>query len=152
MNNQFLKKEAVGRAKTVTLFPQYQLVESSDPYAVWDMSGQTTTNITGELKPFFIEIKDRNISSTDFDSVFLEFSKYQHLLQISEANAGADIFYLSFFKDNKALIYNLKKLKVSELKLSIQNVNKTTMADSPNVNKVMIELPYHEATIKKLKN
>ena len=151
MTDQFLIKESIGRTKTVCLFPQYHLVESTDRFTAWDVSGQTT-NIAGDVKPFFIEIKDRNLSSNDFDSVFLEFTKYQHLLQVSEENAGADIFYLSFFKDDIALIYNLKKIKVSELNLSIQNVNKTTMAASPNVMKIMIELPYSSATIKKLKN
>ncbi|MGY4540072.1 hypothetical protein ACVW0P_004514 [Mucilaginibacter sp. UYNi724] len=146
--DMFLEREAIGRTKTVNLFPNYILVESVNRYAVWDMSGCTTT-IAGDVKPFFIEIKDRNLSSTDFDSVFLEFSKYQHLLKISEDNAGADIFYISHFNNNVALIYNLKKLKVSELNLSIKNVGKTTLGYTNKVDKIMIELPYNKAKIKR---
>ena len=94
--NAFMNQDAVGRAKTVCLFPQHQLVQSLDQYAVWDLSG-ITTNIAGEEKPFLIEVKDRNLSSYDYDTVYLEYKKYKSLIEVARVNNIEDIFYINHY-------------------------------------------------------
>ncbi|RKR82634.1 hypothetical protein BDD43_2819 [Mucilaginibacter gracilis] len=143
-------REEIGRDKAIKLFPNYQLVKSPDLFSHWDISG-CTTNVAGETKEFLIEVKDRDITSKSVPDIFMEWYKYQELLKLSEANNDADIFYLSMFSDNIAYIYNLKKLKVSELVLEVRKVKKTTVEDSEIIDKLMVLLPFNKAQIKKLK-
>lgn len=143
--DNFDKKEAEGRLKTINLLHQYNLTASQDKYSSWDLSGCTTT-ITEEKRNFYIEVKDREVSSTAYgeETVYLQFDKYQSLMKLSEQNNG-DAFYLTHFTDGISYIHNLTKLKVYDLKLTVKNVNKTSVENNGKVDKVFIELPYSTA-------
>ncbi len=140
--NAFIKQDQIGRDKTIMLFPKLDLVESPNQYSVWDMSGMTT-NIAGDVKPFLMEVKDRDVKSSSYETVFMEVKKYQALTKLADENNIQDIFYINHYTDNITYVFNLKNIKVYDLQLVVKKAPKTTMGATEYVDKIFVELPIH---------
>ena len=149
-SNRFSEAERIGRDKTVMLLHNYQLVESKNPYEVWDFSG-TTSTFEYEDRPFFIEVKNRGIKSTDYTSVYLEYDKFKRLIDVADNNGQASVFYIMYFADNVSLIYNLRNINLMDVNIKMQSLPSTTMGENTNIDKLIVELPYKLAQRRKLK-
>ncbi|MCC8409893.1 hypothetical protein LJ707_13225 [Mucilaginibacter sp. UR6-1] len=134
--NEFEKCEEIGRNKTKMLFPNYQFAESPDISEVWDFSGQTPT------LNYFIEVKDRQISSTAFDSSILEADKLKNLTAIADANGKANMYYLCFYTDGVAYSYNLRNISITDINIVIKNAGRKTVIDVGKKDKIFIEIPH----------
>lgn len=149
MTNAFQKAEDICTEKTLKLLGhKYNLDRSADQFEVWDFSG-VTQSLEAEDKSFFIEVKNRDIKSTTYDSIYMELSKFQSLIEVADSNDNADCFYLNFFTDNIALIFNLRKLRLCEVKFQSVITSKTTADNKERlVDKLMIALPVNQAAKK----
>lgn len=148
VGNKFKQAEDIGRDKTVKLLPNYQLIESTNPYEVWDFSGYTdSVHYKGN---YFIEVKNRTNPSTGYTSAFLEYDKFKRLIEVADNNGKASVFYIMHFSDSITHIYNLRKLNLSDVNIRELSLPQTSMGTKTKVNKLMVELPYKLADVRKL--
>lgn len=141
------EKEKIGREKTLKLFGEkIQLYASLDRFAVWDLSGSTKYFLNTKQNDFYLEIKDRDIASDSYSTDFLELSKYQDLMEFDN---NADHYYLCFFMDDKARMYDLGQLNLATVDIRWgkypSDINKDIQVD-----KLMIHLPTSTAKTYKL--
>ncbi len=138
---KFEQAEAICTQKTLALYGhKYQLDHSADPYASWDFSG--ATHSTKQTVNYFIEVKNRDVTSTCYPTVVMELTKFENLKAVAKANGDATMFYLNFYTDGKAYVFNLNKLSLVDIKISVKSSPKTTMGDREATNKIMIEIPF----------
>lgn len=138
---KFETAEKICTQKTLALYGnKYQLDHSADPYASWDFSG--VTHSTKQAVNYFIEVKNRDVTSTYYPTVVMELTKFENLKAVAKANGNAIMFYLNFYTDGKAYVFNLNKLSLIDIKISVKSSPKTTMGDSEATNKIMIEIPF----------
>jgi hypothetical protein len=138
--NEFDKSEKICDMKTKALFPQYNFVRS-EPGTVWDMSGQTRS-LTTERDNFFLEVKDRKVSSTAFDTAYLEAKKLRALTNYANMH-NADVHYLCFYTDGIAYSFNLRKIGITEVYIVEKNLIAKHDEDAGMKDKIIVELPYH---------
>lgn len=142
LDNRISEQEKKGRDKVVNTYGGvYTLVESTDKYASWDLSGRTS-HIDKEDKNFFIEIKDRQVKSTSYNTCFLEYKKVSLLREVANAY-DADMFYIVTYTDNKMYVFNLRKIDITQVSMSITPSPENTMnGEQIYVDKLFIELPF----------
>jgi hypothetical protein len=141
--NPYEESENISRDKTRALFPKYDLVESANIFSTWDFSGQTQH--MGEApKNFFIEVKNREVTSNQYDdnTSYLEADKLQRLTQIANQHGNAAIFYLNFYTDGVAYCYNLRDISITDVKVVIKSVYHKTKEATGKVDKLFYELPF----------
>ena len=129
---------------------KYQLVESANPYEVWDLSG-TTSKFGYKDWPFFIEVKSRTVKSTDYTTAYLEYDKFKRLIEVADNNGQATVFYIMYFTDNISMIFNLRNINLTDVGIKMQSLPSTTMGETTNVDKLIVELPYRLAQKRKIK-
>ena len=151
LENKIAIKEKAGRDKVMSYFGnKYDFVLSENPGDQWDLSG-CTYNIGCDDKNYFIEVKDRDISSTSFNTCILEYKKFESLKDLSK-EYNADIFYTCLYTDDIMYMFNLRKLTLMDVSLTTINAPKISMQDHYNkIPKLMIELPFALGTRYKLK-
>lgn len=104
-----------------------------------DFSGSTITQ--GD---FVLETKYRNVSSTAYESDFLEVFKLDGLKAISEGKMN--LIYFSIFNDGKARLHNLSTLSLTDLKFDLLYADKsTTQPELGKEYKMVILLPNAKA-------
>jgi len=146
--NPFELSEQICDAKTKALLPKYDLVRG-EQFSVWDYSGCTQTIDNGN-KNFFLEVKNREVSSTAYDdTTFLEVEKLNGLTAVAN-QYDADIFYLVFYTDC-AYVFNLRKIPITDVKISQMNLVYKSKADLGTKDKLIMELPFSAGYKKKLK-
>lgn len=132
-NDNFDLAEQEGRRKAAKLFgTKYNYTFSDDKYSSFDVK------INGLEKDSYVEIKNRNFDSTRHNTDFIEYMKLRHLKMAAKEDK---MFYLCFYNDGVARMYDLKKIDITEVFISEVPMNKHTAVDSYEVNKLMIELP-----------
>ncbi|GAA4907022.1 hypothetical protein [Mucilaginibacter defluvii] len=138
--NEFELTESVGRKKAKRLFNKYELVESDNIFSCWDFSGRTQS-IADEAVNYFIEVKNRDLKSTTYDTTFLEVEKLNALKAVADANEKAAIFYLCFFNDDIAYMFNLRKIDITNVSIFQMNLRHKTAIDVGIKQKLLIEIP-----------
>lgn len=110
-NQAVANQEAKGREIFLNQHPHNQWVENTEKFGSWDLSGSTRSNIAVNFSNNYIEIKARNIKSTDFFSTFLEVKKYNQLMALANQTPTGKAFYFVTFTDNVSFIFDLKNIK-----------------------------------------
>lgn len=110
--NNFEMHENKGRAKLrrlLELSPKVELYHfTDDPYNHIDVFITGVSNCTSA-----IEIKDREIPSTKYDTVMIEKTKVDALTKAYE-ESGYTPYFLTLFNDGIAYLWNLNNLDLSE--------------------------------------
>jgi len=135
--NQFELDELEGRRKAAKLFGTgYTYTFTEDKYAYYDCK------VNGMAKDSIIEIKNRDCKSTTYQTDIIEYIKLRHLT-IEAKNDN--IFYLNFFSDGVARLYDLREIDITQVYVAQIPMNRTTATQSDIVNKLVIELPQDKA-------
>lgn len=143
LNKRIDEKERIGRDKVLSIYGKYNLTESPSRFDSWDMSGSTLS--PDGYKPYFIEVKDREIKSTDYNTALMEYKKFYLLKHVADYHGG-DMFYVCTYKDNVMLAFNLNKINLTDIFITIKPSPKNSMVDDKEeVDKIYIELPTHLA-------
>lgn len=125
--------EVLGRDKTKALFGHKQtLVEVEERSAAMDFSGSTLAY------NWYLEVKDRGCKSTDFDSDLLEYKK---LKGIQNVDKDGKYYYLCFFTDGVARLYELNKINITNVYIGNFLCPDSTVEDKGNKMKLCFELP-----------
>lgn len=118
------------------LFPNVAFIEAgiSDRY---DLESNT---INGRS---LIEVKYREtMLSTDNDTDFLE---YEKLYSLRNEDKDANHIYIMLFKDKVARVYNLDKISIMNVFLSVPECPVSSTENKGTKEKLMIELPTNQA-------
>lgn len=136
--NKFIETEYKGRI----LFQSF-LNEVIQPE--WQ---QETTNQFDPVDYYFskenvkavVEIKVRNIKYQYYPTHYLEYYKYQNIINKKNINNCNIALYCNFFGNNTLYIYNLKHLEDSSIQSNYSFCPKTSAGDKSLVQKEIIEL------------
>lgn len=135
--------EVIGREKALSVLGDKQhLVNVEDRYAPFDLSGTTISN-----RNIYIEIKDRKCKSNAYDTDILEEKKIKRM---QKADPKGVFYYFCSFSDGLARLYNLNKLKVTDVTTTIYNCPSSTVEDKGMIQKICYQLPNKLATTYKL--
>lgn len=115
---KFMASEKKGRDKTITILNNVRLIESEDLYSSWDFSGTSLTT-------FFLEVKNREILSTDYSTSILEVDKLRSIIKIAKEN-NAKAYYFTIYNDNKAFLFDLFELPYYEIDVELKEMNEKT--------------------------
>lgn len=142
--SKFSKQDEIGREKFISICKREKWCKfnkkSPNEYDVWDVSYMSGgTRIIGE-------IKDRDISSQQYDELFLEFEKFNNLKLLRDkliekdiTNEKIRIQYINFFNDGITIIWditNIDNYVIREIKMQ-----KSEFGDRTQINKKTILLP-----------
>lgn len=112
MTSYYTLQEEIGREKAIKLLgAKTPLTIVEDQFAPYDLSGTTLTN------NFYVEIKDRQCSSTAYDEDLMEYSKAKAMKNADKTGLR---YYLCFFNDGVARLYHLNKINLEDV--FIENV------------------------------
>ena len=132
MENIYTEKDDYGRELAINFFKKVEFTKSTDPISSWDLSGST---LNGD---FYSEVKVRDIKSDTYSTSFLEYKKLVGLKNV----AGKDnMNYMVFYTDGILMVFDLKKIKLSEVYLSIVDCPISSTENKGYVSKLMIEIP-----------
>lgn len=88
-----------------------------------------------------VESKVRSCSSDRYDSAMLEKHKYESLMNLLSKHHSNKAWYVFFFNDNKAIIFNLKNINpVWETKSLMKN----TVVNKGYVEKEICYIPFDQ--------
>ena len=142
--NDFEKREMIGRAKAIDLLgDKLHLVQMPGIYDVVDLSGQTITS-----KNIYLEVKDRDVESWQYDTDMLEVSKVKAFKELDDTGV---FYYLNFFTDGVARLYCLNKIQLMDLELKLLNCPASSYKDNGHKNKLVFLLSPKLATTFKRK-
>lgn len=110
-NQAIATQEAIGRQIFVLQHPGNQWVNNNEKFGQWDVSGSTKSNSATAPSDKYIEIKARQIRSSDYLSTFLEVKKYDQLMALAIQTKTGKAFYFVTFTDNTALLFDLKNIR-----------------------------------------
>lgn len=136
MENKYEQQDNKGRAIVISLFGNKVDLTAGGVEDVFDLSG---TTLNGN---FYIEVKTRKISSSQYDTDDLEYHKMANLRNIDK---DANHFYFMLFKDNVGRLYNLKDINIMDVYLSNKDCPKSSLDDRGTTDKLIIGLPIHKA-------
>lgn len=143
--DEFEKQEQIGRDKMRKRFSKYQLDESENILEIWDFSGRTQH--LGEAEQnYFVEVKDRDATSTQYSTAYLEVPKLNALLDIANANGNAAIIYANFYTDGYCYLFNLRKINLTDVSISKMLLKHKTVKDVGMKEKLIVELPLRLGT------
>lgn len=143
--NKYQTAEEKGRKLTYQILSSKIGLVELDINSRADFSGSTITH--GD---FCLETKYRNVSSTDYDSDFLEVNKLEGLQAL--ADGKMNMIYISIFNDAKARLYNLNNIALTDLKFDLILADKsTTEPELGKEYKMVILLPNAKAKTLKYK-
>lgn len=145
MMNEFEEQEQIGRDKMKTRFSKYQLDESEDVYEAWDFSGKTQ-HLGESEQNYFVEVKDRQIASTEYSTAYLEVDKMNRLLDIANDNGNAAVMYVNFYTDGYCYIFNLRKVMLTDVAISKMPMKHKTLKNVGIKEKLIVELPLKMGT------
>lgn len=101
----FSEHEQKGREKALKYLKDWgEITFTEDPYAPYDAEIKTKGNNT-----IILEIKDRDIPSTKYDTYLLEKTKYDSLKEIPGIH-----FYVNFFNDGVVGLWNLDRIDTTD--------------------------------------
>lgn len=140
--NPFDKLESEGRQLFQELLLQRNITTgkpSENPYDCYDYSYQhNNRNIA-------VEIKKRDQKYLNYDTHFMEVSKFNSLIELLDNKQYDQIIYANFFGENIAYLYNLNAIRKAILnnKIIIREIacNKTTAIYQGKKLKKIIEIP-----------
>lgn len=125
--------EILGREKTIALLGHDTiLIEVEERSAPMDFSGSTLA------RHWYLEVKNRNCKSTDFDSDLLEYKKFKG---IQNVDPDGNYYYLCFFTDGVARLYHLNKIRIQDVYVGMFYCPDSTVEDKGNTLKLCFELP-----------
>lgn len=116
---KYEKAEEKGRRLTHQILGNKVGLVELDINSRADFSGSTITH--GD---FCLETKYRNVSSTAYESDFLEVNKLEGMQAI--ADGKMNLIYLSIFNDGKARLHNLNNIALTDLKFDLILADKST--------------------------
>lgn len=134
-NESIQKQEEIGRGVFLSLFSGLNWTESTDRFAMWDISG-STKNID-----LYGEVKARNLKSNDYPTTFLEVKKYDALMELANRTKTGRAFYFVTFNDGTAYRYDLKKIDVEMYRDKRQMKEVTLEGQTKMVMKDIYDLP-----------
>jgi len=114
-----------------------QHIEDCDTIDIeMDLTASTTNNVFR----YIMEAKDREYSSTAYDSWYLEEKKKNSLFQRS-----SNPFYVNTFTDGKIAFWDLSKLDFNNIETRYIYLPKTTAEKSDKIRKKVYMLPLSSA-------
>lgn len=132
-------KEQIGRAKAIDLLgDKLVLVEMPNLYDVVDLSGQTINS-----RNIYLEVKDRDVESHQYDTDMLEVSKVKAFAELDKTGV---YYYLNFFTDGIARLYCLNKIKLMDIEIKELNCPASSYADKGYRTKLVYLLTPNLAT------
>lgn len=142
--SEFEKSEIEGRAYFDALYPKYTKDYSQQQYSWYDVSGYTVSKELVDA-PYVAELKKRNCSHNDYDTVMLQADKYENLKNYT-LQSGIQTFYICFYQD-KTLVFNIDKIDLSKVQRETKMLPLTTAESNGYVPKDIIYLPIADAKI-----
>lgn len=122
--DQIKQDEKLGRDKFTVLNNKLKLAiyrESKERFSAWDISAHKK-NSKGLKRAFIIEIKNREIPSNLYPTLFLEVQKYQRLIEtkdkVVDREPEAELLYINFLTDNKVVVFNLSKIDLTKVAIT----------------------------------
>lgn len=141
-NTGFEIKEYEGRIKTLLAYPNAELVFTTQKYACYDAY---TLNLTTGKPKSLIEIKDRNVTSTTYDTAQFECGKLAQMLQVAEETGATKLIFVAHYTDGKTASWNLMDY-IHQTPTNFTTPYQTH-GNNKMVTKQMILLPLSEAHI-----
>lgn len=114
-----------------------QHIEDCD---IVDIEMSLTSSTTNNVFKYVMEAKDREYSSTAYDSWYLEEKKKNSLFQRSERP-----YYVNTFTDGKIVFWDLSKLDFYSIETKYIYLPKTTVEKSDKIKKKVYMLPLSSA-------
>ncbi len=113
-----------------TLGCKYIITPSKCPYdSLFEKKGVTA----------MVESKVRSFDSEKYDTAMIERHKYESLMELLRKHHSNKAWYVFFFNDNKALIFNLKNISPV---WESRNLKRNTVISSLYVEKEVYYIPY----------
>lgn|GEM_PF-1178344 len=141
MISYYTLAEKVGREQAISILGnKVTLVEVEERSAAYDLSGHTHATLMKQSKPFFLELKKRNCKSYEYDTDLLEYDKLQRMMEVDGHH-----YYFLIFNDGIARLYDLDKIRLNEVTLSIKKCPISTVENNGIKDKFIIELPTKRA-------
>lgn len=139
----FIIKELEGRIKALKAYPKAHFEFTKGQYAPFD--AYVKSEDRPEVIKTIVEIKDRNIPSTEYYDAQLELHKVSKMVDIAKSRGISNVIYMAHYTDNKTAIWDLKKY-VDTTPVTFYSPYQT-VGDSQMILKQMILLPLKEAKI-----
>lgn len=145
------KQEQKGRAIYLSIFTGMIWHCSLDKFDKYDASGSTISKLDNNQLDIYSEIKVREISSTDYETSFLEVKKYASLIELtkSKADVKAKAFYFVHYLDKVAYLFDLSAIKTEQYTAKWRWMKEVSLDGQEKlVEKLVYELPLSDAVKK----
>ena len=140
-NFKFEEAELIGRIKTLEAYPNKPIYFIEDTYSCFDA---VTFNDTGNIKAL-IEIKNRNVASTTYDTAQFEQGKFNSMLEKQKELGAEKLIFIAHYTDNKTAVWCLDNYKDKQ-SVTFSSPYQTA-GNTTKVIKNMVLLPISEANI-----
>lgn len=135
-NDRFDEYEVKGRANLIMALPNIKWSFTTGKYDCYDASmiGKNGLNI--------VEIKNRNVTSTTYDTAQFEVGKLHKMIEKKEQLGAYQMIFVAHYTDDITICWNLNKYVNNPVVKYLSPYE--TMGDNSLVTKEMILLPIEE--------
>ena len=112
-----------------------------------DIGCSYDAHMTRNGKTYVIELKDREVPHDRYPTAFIEFDKYADLLQEAYFN-GHTAWYICFYTDGKAIVWNLCKERNRPKKTKKNNAKNKGYGSAEHIEAIRLHgtCPIHRAS------
>lgn len=145
-NTAVSSQEQKGRDIYKSIFTGMTWTPMVEKYDRFDLSGNTSSTHNAIIKKSnvnqYVEVKVRNLRSTDYTTTFLESKKHFDLMYYANQTTTGKAFYFVAFNDATALLFDLKGIKNIEQYKVTRSMREVTLENQTKVvDKEIYDLP-----------